>query len=173
MAISTIGTNGIEDGAIVAADIASGAVTQAKIATGVAGTGPAFSAYQGTTQTGVSAGTWTKVAFNSERFDTNSNYDNTTYRFQPTVAGYYLLSAAVCNQTNNSTNGITMQLYKNGSSFQQLGAAVGNANNYAHVSGSIVVQANGSTDYFEIYCYNNDATSFYLGQFSGALVRAS
>lgn len=163
MPISQINTN----------SIANGAVIQADLATGVAGTGPAFSAYQSSTQTGVSGSVWTKIAFNSENFDTNSNYDTSVYRFTPTVAGYYVLSAAVCNQTNNSTNGITMKIYKNGSPFQQLASAVGNANNYAHVAGSMVVYANGTTDYFEIYCYNNDATSYYIGQFSGSLIRAA
>ena len=48
---------------------------------------PAFRAYK-SSNSEISHNTWTKVTFDSEHFDTNSNYDNSTnYRFTPTVAG--------------------------------------------------------------------------------------
>ena len=50
---------------------------------------PAFQAYRSSTQT-ISGSTWTKVQFNTEIYDTDSDYDNSTnYRFTPTVAGKY------------------------------------------------------------------------------------
>jgi hypothetical protein len=67
--------------------ITDGSVVQADLASGVAGTGPAFSAYMGSNQS-VTQATATKCTFNTEAFDTNSNYDTGTYRFTPTVAGY-------------------------------------------------------------------------------------
>jgi hypothetical protein len=39
-----------------------------------AGTGPAFSAYQSSAQTFFN--TWTKIQFQTEEFDTNSNFDS-------------------------------------------------------------------------------------------------
>jgi len=57
--------------------------------------GPAFRASINS-DLGVSVSTWTKVPFDTEEFDTNSNYDNATnYRFTPTVAGYYQANDSV------------------------------------------------------------------------------
>ena len=71
---------------------------------------PSFSATVSVAQT-VSASTYTKVAYNSEAWDTDSKYDNSTYRFTPTVAGYYLFNLGV--RCNSSTTNI-VALYKNG-----------------------------------------------------------
>ena len=108
--------------------------------------GPAFSAYLGASQT-VSNATWTKVQLSAEVFDTHSNFDSTTnYRFTPTVAGYYQLN--LCWLVNAVSTAIQLAIYKNGSSFlipAQTAAAT------SAVSGSVLVYANGSTDYFEFY----------------------
>lgn len=107
---------------------------------------PCFSAYLGSSQT-VSNGTWTKVAANTELFDTNSNYDSTTnYRFQPTVAGYYQLNIGWA--VNAVPTAIQLAIYKNGSSFVVPSQTAANS---ATTSGSFLVYANGSTDYFEFY----------------------
>ena len=50
---------------------------------------PAFEAFLSSNQT-VTDNTTTKIQFNSEVFDTDNCYDNSTnYRFTPTVAGKY------------------------------------------------------------------------------------
>ena len=113
----------------------------------VAINGPAFSAYLSSTQT-LSSSTWTKVTFQTEEFDTNSNYDNSTnYRFTPTVAGYYQISSFV--QVNSSNTTIWISIYKNGSTFKQMGNS--GAANVGSNGGSALVYLNGSTDYVEIY----------------------
>jgi len=67
--------------------------------TSPAPSGPAFRAYLNSNQT-LSSGTFTKIAFNIEEYDTTNAYDNTTnYRFQPTVAGYYYISVNTVVQT--------------------------------------------------------------------------
>lgn len=48
---------------------------------------PAFSAHGSALQS-VSDQTFTKVAFNTKEFDTDSRYNTSTYRFTPNVAGY-------------------------------------------------------------------------------------
>lgn len=72
-------------------------VLQPAVGTGVAGTGPAFSAYQSTQQTGISVGVFTKVNLQTEEFDTNSCFDTSTSTFTPNVAGYYQVSGTVWN----------------------------------------------------------------------------
>jgi len=78
---------------------------------------PAFEAVLSSDQA-VSDNTLTKVAFNSETFDTDGKYDNSTnYRFTPTIAGKYF----VYSQINGYSGGdsdlvtITLQIRKNGS----------------------------------------------------------
>ena len=51
---------------------------------------PTFEATLSSDQT-VTSDAWTTVAFATEVCDTNSNFDITTYKFTPTVAGTYLI----------------------------------------------------------------------------------
>jgi hypothetical protein len=120
-------------------------ITQADLATGVAGTGPAFSAYVGSSQT-IVTNTFVKMQINTEEFDTNNNFDPTTnYRFTPTVAGYYQVNGSIVFSTNITSP--QLAIYKNGTNFK-----VGT--NYASgawANVSALVYLNGSTDYIELY----------------------
>ena len=81
---------------------------------------PAFSAYRNGSQSALVSGTWTKVLCNTEEFDTNSNYDNTTnYRFTPTVAGYYQINGAI-SPIAFSGNYLSCGIYKNGTVYLEL-----------------------------------------------------
>ena len=55
---------------------------------------PSFSARMTSAQT-IPSTTMTKILFNVENWDTNSNYNTTLARFTPTVAGYYQFNASV------------------------------------------------------------------------------
>ena len=82
---------------------------------------PAFEAYV-SAQTSYSAGTTTKVQFNTERYDTDNAYDNSTnYRFTvPTgQGGKYFISSSI-HVLNNAESGLSYVftfIYKNGSHF--------------------------------------------------------
>jgi hypothetical protein len=141
----------IAAGAVGTAQIANGAVVQVDLATGVAGTGPAFSAYQSSAQTGITTNAWTKVQFQTEEYDTASCFDNATnYRFTPTVAGYYQVNTTV--QVVNNTGPLKISIYKNGSSFKQGGFST--STTFYAVSVSGLVYCNGTTDYLEVYVYS-------------------
>lgn len=115
--------------------------------------GPAFSAYQSSAQT-PSAAAFTKVQLQTKEFDTNSNFDNTTnYRFTPTIAGYYSVTA---NVVSSAANLIVASIYKNGSAFKQ-GAQGASGNTGVSVDGLIYL--NGSTDYIELYIYAQTAAA--------------
>ena len=76
--------------------------------------GPTFSAYSNAGQS-ISNAVFTKLQYATKDWDTNNNYDNTTnYRFTPTVAGYYQVSA---NVYLNGGNSMQLSLYKNGSEY--------------------------------------------------------
>lgn len=148
----------------------AGAVTQLNLAPNVAGNGPAFAAYLGGSQT-VSNATWTKVAISTELFDTNSNFDTSTYRFTPSVAGYYQIN--ISWSVNAVPTAIQLAIYKNGSNFivpSQTAAST------PTTSASYLLYANGSTDYFEFYVYlaTGEAHPASGGcYFQGSLVRAA
>lgn len=114
---------------------------------GVPVNGPAFSAYQSSAQT-LSSATWTKLQFQTEEFDTNSNFDNATnYRFTPTVAGYYQVNGGLAIAASNT--GIRVAIYKNGTVYKYLSYDYSSAAGAGY--GSALVYLNGSSDYIELY----------------------
>lgn len=122
--------------------------------------GPAFSAIGSALQS-VADQTFVKVAFNTEEFDTNSCYDHVTnYRFTPNVAGYYQINALIASQTGSGS--VWVLLYKNGSSFKS-GDYTPNNSTGPYIGLSTLVYANGSTDYFEIYVWQNSGGSIQMG----------
>lgn len=126
------------------------AVTQAMLASGVAGNGPAFSAYATVNQS-FSSNTFTKVTFPSEEFDTNSCYDTALYRFTPTVAGYY--EVAVSLSMSSLVTLLNAVVFKNGTAVK--GASTVSSPNSVGLTtqANALVYLNGSTDYIEAYIY--------------------
>ena len=169
MPISTIGSDGLASSSVTSTQLAAGAVAQVDLATGVAGTGPTFGAYQGTAQA-LSAGVYTKLLFQTEEFDTNSNFASST--FTPTVAGYYQLNARFRVSTSVANQNIF--IYKNGSLFKD-GVAVDTSSVGMQIN--CLVYANGTTDYFEIYGAFSNSQNTSAGQqatwFNGFLARAA
>lgn len=133
---------------------------------------PCFSAYQSSTQTALSVGTFTKIQFQTKRFDTNGFYDNTTnYRFQPTIAGYYMVIGQVGRPSPSGE--VIASIFKNGSEYHR-GVDVGSS---WMSNANTIMYFNGSTDYAEIYGYFsasaspvNDSTQT---NFQAVLVRAA
>jgi hypothetical protein len=144
--------------------------------------GPAFSAWLGADSGSITANTFTKIAINTEEFDTNSNYDSSTnYRFTPTVAGYYQISGA--SQMGGSTNTTLafVSIYKNGTRFKD-GAIVRDTSGTGNMAATVstVIYFNGSTDYVELYGYvNGTGTLKFIGAanhfsyFSGGMIRGA
>jgi hypothetical protein len=107
---------------------------------------PAFSAYQSTLQS--ITGAYVKILFQTEEFDTNSNYDTTTSRFTPTVAGYYQVSGGF-QVLSVSTTALIM-VYKNGAAYKY-GFYPSVTSSSPLLAMSCLVYCNGSTDYVEIW----------------------
>jgi hypothetical protein len=113
--------------------------------------GPAFSAYASAVLQTITPGSQQKVLFQTEEFDTNSNYASST--FTPTVEGYYQLNAEVRLDGASGTGEMMIVIWKNGAGYKrgtnQQGTQI--AANFWAMQVSSVVYANGTTDYFEIY----------------------
>jgi hypothetical protein len=161
---------------LVAGGLPDATIIQADLATNVVGNGPAFSANTVTAQS-FGSSTFTKVQYNVELFDTNSNYDPTTnYRFTPTVAGYYQINANV-GFTGSAIGFSMIAIYKNGSLYTYGSGIINNTTVGGLCVVSSVISCNGSTDYIEIYAWQSSGGALVLqtgtgnNTFSGAMVR--
>jgi hypothetical protein len=107
----------------------------------------------------IGAAAWTKVQYDTEEFDTNTEYDPVTnFRFTPTTAGKYTFYATVRIDDVDEYNGYSIAVYKNGTidkgSIDNKGReqTSGEAGNAPHnISCTATLDANGTTDYFEIF----------------------
>ena len=99
-----------------------------------------------------------KIAWDTEVFDTNSDFDkDTNNRFTPTVAGKYLL---IANLTWNGVSitdadNLHLHIYKNGAVLAHNTIIATGADGQTH-SVSIIDDANGTTDYYEVFAENAD-----------------
>ena len=138
------------DNSIITSDGAGSFTPASGLATGVLAMTPAFEAKQSGSQS-LTSDTYTKINFDTERFDTDSTYASS--RFTPAVAGKYFIYSSVCltpgNQTDWSYGNIA--IYKNGVEY---------GNNLFDARGSLVFRAFlsiartidfNTTDYVEIY----------------------
>ncbi len=116
---------------------------------------PAFIAHRnGVNQTGVATNTWTKVNLPNEDYDNYNAFNTSTGRFQPTVAGNYLITAGIACPSAGSCYA---SIFKNGVSLYQSGHSQSPAGQiFATTSG--VVQLNGTTDYIELWGYTDGGT---------------
>jgi hypothetical protein len=115
------------------------------------GAAPAFSAYSNVNQS-LSAATQTKVIFQVEEFDTNSNFASS--RFTPTVAGYYQINGAT-TMSGSGVSRLFTSIFKNGVEYKR--------GNDLLVSGyqanvASLIYLNGTTDYIELYCWINGSS---------------
>lgn len=123
----------------------------------VSGNMPTFNATNSGVQT-FSVSTWTKILFQTENWDTNSNFASST--FTPTIAGYYLISTCLNHEyAGSSASAAATSIYKNGSlhytTSYRFGSSVGV---FGGMQASTIVYFNGSTDYVEIYAWSNNGS---------------
>ena len=115
---------------------------------------PAFEAYLSSSQT-ISHNTLTKIQFDTEIFDSDNMYDNSTnYRFTPTVAGkYFVYSVVMVSQSSNQLEKTRNIIFKNGSEYKRLDHDVGSSGTAESivVTNNAIIDFNGSSDYVEIY----------------------
>ena len=99
----------------------------------------------------------TKVAANTELFDTDNAYDNSSnYRFTPQTAGKYIIYTSVLVDSasnNNNFDYIYSEIHQNGTdiSFNMLDFRSDRDGRKFTVSQQIAVDMNGSSDYIELF----------------------
>ena len=121
---------------------------------------PAFRVYLNS-NTAQTQNTDTKIPYNTEDFDTDDAFDNSSnYRFTPQTAGKYFVYAKGFADPSNYGNlkSCSLQFYKNGSA---LGYTLynimpgdnssANGGTGATPNARAVIDMNGSTDYVEVF----------------------
>ena len=122
-----------------------------------AGNTPQFSAQLGSNQS-LSNNTLTKINFNTELFDPQSTYDNSTnYRFTPAVAGNYFIYTSI-RFTNGGTYEPVLYPYKNGSGIHWVTATKAASAQYINVSLGFSLTLDDD-DYIEIYARQDSGSS--------------
>lgn len=100
----------------------------------------------------IPGGVATKVGFNTERFDTNNNYDAvTTFRYTAPVAGFYFVNGIAQTLLGTTVTDINLQLFKNGTLFRKGGNLKNGVYAQPQVVGFFQLAA---SDYLEIFFIN-------------------
>tara|TARA_R100001591_G_scaffold74365_1_gene82387 strand:- start:29 stop:550 length:522 start_codon:yes stop_codon:yes gene_type:complete len=100
--------------------------------------------------------TTTKVQFNTESFDTDNAYDNSSnYRFTPQTVGKYFCYTSISGRSNGDSEltNLRTYIYKNGSELiKSIGTDFRNNHGYQTLNYTgAVIDMNGSSDYIEFY----------------------
>jgi len=164
--VNPIATSGIEFTAISGSFTESLTVSGVPVATGTL-VGPVIGASPGGTSLVIPTSSETKVEFDTLEIDTHGGFDTTLFRYIPPVAGIYHMTATI-RFSSDLGSGTThrISIFKNGSVVRR-SAIVG----YSITSGGVTItsieEANGTTDFFEIFVLQqggSDAT--ILGGFA-------
>lgn len=132
----------------------------------VGGTTKGFRA-DSTNAQSITASTYTKMQLDTEVFDTEGDYDPTTnYRHTPSLAGKWLYISTVSINTLVSGKYLIAAIRKNGSTVQENIDFVTGGGNWTQAI--TVVEMNGSSDYVELFIYQNDTVT-RTTQTSGAV----
>lgn len=128
-----------------------------------------FRVHKNGTDQAVTAGAWTKMTWSTKEFDTTNGFDTSTGRFTAKVAGYYLITASVYCHAGSTA--CLAGVYKNGTYVNDGYTRAANT----PAATTYIVYMNGSTDYVEIWGFNETGTAI-LGAtqrtyFQGALLR--
>jgi len=146
----------------------TGLTTPLSTSQGGTGTSSTFShigAYASNNQS-ITEATWTKINFNTEEFDTNSEFDNATnYRFTATKVGKYLVIVNI-SARGSQDRFVVVAVYKNGTLFKKAqyvnSRAAPNTDNV--IGGISAVLSLSVNDYIEGYIYSETTCTLNGGQ---------
>ncbi|WP_273845380.1 hypothetical protein [Rubrobacter calidifluminis] len=128
--------------------------------------------------------TWTKLSFNTLEYSTNgwavAGTGASQSGFTPQRAGYYNFSA-MCEFAGTAVGAgsrVLISLYKNGQEYKRMGQSNAGGGSNAAGWGSVTAYANGTTDYFEVFVYQNSgaaaaltastAANYFCGNYVGS-----
>ena len=119
---------------------------------------PAFSVYRNGTQS-IAHNTYTKVQYNTENFDTDNTFDNSTnYRFTPAFSGKSYLVASIRLYGTDDFNNYIVEIHKNGT------AILRQQNSHWHYESALVsgIVTHDTNDYFEVFVMQQSGSSLVV-----------
>ena len=140
---------------------------------------PAFFACR-TSSLSISNQTNTVLAFTTDQgpgFDTHGYYNNSNYRFNPKIPGYYQINMC-CSVSYGALQAGQIWIYKNGSQYAFSQLYLNSGDNYDDIALTIstLVHLDGQSDYVDARAWRNGGngglgSGTYDQQWSGYLVR--
>jgi len=115
---------------------------------------PKVSAYKSTDQTGLTAGAYNKITFDTEVYDVGSNFASST--FTAPYACKVLINATVF--TSGVSDSVALAVYKNGTQHKRIAAQDITTAANTIVDGSVVIDC-ATSDTIEIYLYTLNGRS--------------
>ena len=122
---------------------------------------PTFTASISSSQS-ITSGVTTKVLFQTEQFDSDSCFDTTLGRFTPNVAGWYNINACISFTAAYTSQYMLPIIYVNGTATKEGNPNSGTAS-LARPQVNAMVYCNGTTDYVEIYLFQNSGIAVSTG----------
>ena len=124
---------------------------------------PAFKAYLSANSDTLNHDTMTVVPLNAEKFDTNSKFDTSTYRFTPGEIGYYFLTGTVCIDWISGASylrQVNVVIQKNGSPIAE--TIITNYNSpdmeVMGINTNVIDYSSDVTDYYQLLAYQNNGS---------------
>ena len=145
----TMNASSITAGTLAVARGGTGAATFA--AAGLSNT-PAFFVHKNAVQS-ITNTTWSQVSFQTETLDSDSAYNTTDFKFTPQTAGWYYLFASISWNTATDIDATYIGINKNGTGDDAESTAFVPNTNYNSLKTAVLVEANGSSDYFCVSTY--------------------
>ena len=135
-------------------------------ATTLAGAGlastPSFFVHKNAAQS-ISNTTWSLVSFQTETLDSDSDFNTTTFHFTPTTAGWYYLFAGIAWNTTSDISDTYIAINKNQNGGVGGTSAFVTNTHYNTLKTAVLLEANGSSDYFCVATYQNSGGSVDTG----------
>ena len=103
----------------------------------------------------------------SVSFDSNNFFNTSNYRFTPTIAGYYQLTAQLEFSLNSGNNLFGLMIFKNGSEYLRIRRWNDGSNSNVNINITGIVPFNGSSDYAQVYGWQNSGGNITVFQGSG------
>jgi len=163
-------TNDMLAGSIANAKLANSSITLNGSAVSLGGSAtvggnntPAFEAYKGSNQSGISEDTNTLLTLDTEIFD-SGQYDTSTYKFTPAESGKYLVYLQIGWRSWNTSSGsvkdqswIASKLYKNASSYCSGSFTVAVSNLQSSMTSYVqAIMDLNTTDYVQPYAMHQN-----------------
>jgi len=118
-----------------------------------------FLAYLSADQS-ISPSSSTDITFDMEVFDTNSNFDTSTYKFTPTKPGTYIIGSKISIDSLADGKQMQIYIYKNGSTLLTLEQTVSASSSSGFFGTAVAIdQANGLKDCYMVSVLQNGTVS--------------